>query len=295
MTNQTVSLPGKQEADMTHHTWFITGINSGLGRHMTEQLLAQGHRVAGTVRQQASVADLRQQHGDHLWTATLDLTDPAAIKTTVDQAFHHFGHIDVIVNNAGYGLFGAAEEFSIEQVQHQIDTNLLGSIYVTRAALPHLRTQGSGRLIQLSTYGGQATGPGAALYHASKWGIEGFMEATAQDIAPFNIGVTIVEPGGARTAFRAGSVLPASPLEAYDASPASRVRGVKSAALPPAPGDPARMAARIIESARQTPAPRRLVLGSDAYRFIHTALTERLVELEAQQAQAALTDASSDE
>lgn len=276
---------------MTHSTWFITGIGSGLGRHLTEQLLAHGHRVAGTVRQPDRVADLQQRHGRALWVATLDLTDPGAIHTTVDRAFGHFGRIDVVVNNAGYGLFGAAEELSDTQIQHQIDTNLLGSIHVVRAALPHLRAQGGGRLIQLSTYGGQAAGPGAALYHASKWGIEGFMEATAQDVAPFDIGVTIVEPGGARTAFRAGSVLPEHPLEVYNASPASRVRGVKSGALPPAPGDPARMAALIIESAARTPAPRRLVLGSDAYRFMHAALTERLAELEAQRAQAALTDA----
>jgi NAD(P)-dependent dehydrogenase (short-subunit alcohol dehydrogenase family) len=123
------------------------------------------------------------------------VTDTAAIRRVMDQAFADLGHVDVVVNNAGYGLFGAAEEFSDEQVAHELNTNLLGSIQVTRAALPHLREQGGGRIIQMSTWGGQAAGAGGSLYHASKWGIEGFMEATAKDVAPFGIGVTIIETG----------------------------------------------------------------------------------------------------
>ncbi len=194
---------------MTAQTWLITGVSSGFGRHMTEQLLADGARVAGTVRDPDSVADLKAAYGDQLWSAALDVTDFPAVRRVVDEAFAELGRIDVVVNNAGYGLFGAAEELSDEQVQHQIDTNMTGSIQVVRAALPHLRAQGGGRIVQLSTYGGQATHPGASLYHASKWGIEGFMESLAKEVAGFGIGVTIVEPGGARTGFRPAA--PGSP------------------------------------------------------------------------------------
>ncbi|MGA5551024.1 SDR family oxidoreductase [Streptomyces pseudogriseolus] len=273
---------------MTAQTWLITGVSSGFGRHMTEQLLADGARVAGTVRDPDSVADLKAAYGDQLWSAALDVTDFPAVRRVVDEAFAELGRIDVVVNNAGYGLFGAAEELSDEQVQHQIDTNMTGSIQVVRAALPHLRAQGGGRIVQLSTYGGQATHPGASLYHASKWGIEGFMESLAKEVAGFGIGVTIVEPGGARTGFRSGGSRLAEPLAAYDGTPAAMVRGIRNA--PASAGDPAKMAAAIIASTGRIPAPRRLVLGSDSYRFMHDALTERLAELEAQKESAATTD-----
>lgn len=175
--------------------WFITGVNSGFGRQLTEQLLARGDRVAGTVRKEGSVTDLEQEYGEQFWVGHVDVTDTPAVKQVVDRAFAEFGRIDVVVNNAGYGLFGAAEELSDEQITHILNTNLVGSIQVARAALPHLRTQGGGRIIQISTYGGQATNPGASLYHASKWGIEGFMDSLAKEVAQFGIEVTIVEPG----------------------------------------------------------------------------------------------------
>lgn len=274
---------------MVQRTWFITGINSGFGRALSEQLLAQGDRVAGTVRRPGSVADLARQYPDALWVGRLDVTDTPAVKDVVNRAFAELGRVDVVVNNAGYGLFGAAEELTDEQITQVIDTNLIGSIQVTRAALPHLRAQGGGRIIQLSTYGGQATNPGASLYHAGKWGIEGFMESTAKDVAPFGIEVTIVEPGGARTEFRFDSLQLATPMAAYDDSPAAMTRGAKDRSHPPL-GDPAKMATRIIESVEQSPAPKRLVLGSDSYRFLHAALTERLADLEAQAGTAGLTD-----
>jgi NAD(P)-dependent dehydrogenase (short-subunit alcohol dehydrogenase family) len=274
---------------MSQDTWFITGINSGFGRALTEQLLAAGHRVAGTVRKPGSVDDLAAKYGDHLWLARLDVTDPPRIREVVDGAFAGLGRIDVVVNNAGYGLFGAAEELTDEQIDHVLATNLTGSIQVTRAALPHLREQGGGRIIQLSTYGGQATHPGASLYHAGKWGIEGFMESVAKEVAPFGIGVTIVEPGGARTEFRFGSLRTATPMPAYDNTPAAMTRGAGDRSRPSL-GDPAKMAARIIESTTRTPAPLRLVLGSDSHRFVTTALRERLAQIEPQGETAASTD-----
>ena len=272
-------------------TWFITGVNSGFGREMTERLLARGDTVAGTIRTDGAMDDLKAQYGDRLWLARLDLTDTAAIAGVVGRAFAELGRIDVIVNNAGYGLFGAAEGLSDAQVDHQIATNLRGPIQVVRAALPHLRAQGGGRILQLSTYGGQATHAGASLYHASKWGIEGFMDSLAQEVAPFNIGVTIVEPGSARTGFRSAAGASLGPqLAAYVGTPAGMVHAVLQDPARVPNGDPVRMVVAMIDSVAQNPAPRRLVLGSDAYAMICRALTERLADVEAQQASAAATD-----
>jgi len=274
---------------MTQRTWLITGVSSGFGRQMTEQLLACGDRVAGTVRKMNAIDDLKDKYRGQLWLAHLDVTKTPEVKLVVNAAFAELGRIDIVINNAGYGLFGAAEELTDEQIRHQIDTNLTGSIQVVRAALPHLRAQGSGRIIQLSSYGGQATNAGASLYNASKWGIEGFIEATMKDVAPFNIGVTIIEPGGARTGFRGGSSRLGTPLAAYDNTPASMTRGIKTSTHP-SPGDPAKIARVIIDSAGQNPAPARITLGSDAYAYVHAALAERLADLEAQKDLAFSTD-----
>lgn len=275
---------------MTTRTWFITGVTSGFGRELAGQLLERGDRVAGTIRRDGSVDDLHATYGDRFWSANLDVTDMTRVREVVDAAFGELGRIDVVVNNAGYGLFGAAEELTDDQVRHQIATNLLGSIQVVRSALPHLRGQGGGRIVQISTYGGLATHPGASLYHAGKWGIEGFMESVAKEVAPFGIEVTIVEPGGARTEFRHGSLRLAAPMSAYDNTPAAMVRGIQDRARPSL-GDPARMVAEIIASVDRTPAPLRLVLGSDAYQMITQALQARLTEIVPQQTVAASTDA----
>jgi NAD(P)-dependent dehydrogenase (short-subunit alcohol dehydrogenase family) len=272
---------------MTSRTWLITGANSGFGRHLSEQLRSRGDRVVGTYRTPGSVDDLA---GDNFHAARLDVTDPAAITAVVDKAWADLGRIDVVVSNAGYGLMGAAEEMTDEQVTHQIATNLTGSIRLIRAALPHLRAQGGGRILQLSSVGGQAAWPGGSMYHATKWGIEGFAEALAGEVAPFGIGVTIVEPGGARTNFRYGSSVLADRIAAYDASPAAGIRTVLTERTTQGIGDPARMAAAMIESVDQEPAPRRLVLGSDAQQALEAALTARLADVRAQHDAAARTD-----
>jgi NAD(P)-dependent dehydrogenase (short-subunit alcohol dehydrogenase family) len=275
---------------MTSKTWMITGVSSGFGRLMTEQLLARGDRVAGTVRKADVMDDLRARYGDRLWLAELDMTDLPAIRPTVDRAFAELGPIDVVVSNAGYGLFGAAEELTDEQVDHQLATNLEGPIRLIRAALPHLRAQGGGRIIQLSTYGGQATLPGGSLYHAGKWGIEGFCDAVAQEVAAFGIGLTIVEPGGARTNFRFGNSRIGPALEAYENTPAGMTRKILADTSRQPIGDAAKMAEVILASADQNPAPRRLVLGSDSYTVIERALTERLAAVQAQKELAFSTD-----
>ena len=275
---------------MTQRTWFITGVSSGFGRDLTAQLLGRGDRVVGTVRDTGKVADLAERYPDAFHIETLDLRDTAAIRPLVDRAFQQLGRIDVIISNAGYGLFGAAEELSDHQVQDIIATNLLGSIQLIRAALPHLRTQGGGRLIQMSTYGGQVAFAGNSLYHATKWGIEGFCESVAQEVAPFHIGVTIAEPGGARTEFRYGSAQVATLLPDYDNTPAHSFLRMLDPQNGLAPGDPARMAARIIESVDEEPAPLRLVLGSQALETTLATLRTRIAGFEAQTALAASTD-----
>lgn len=276
---------------MSKRTWLITGINSGFGRELAERLLARGERVAGTVRRRDSVADLAHAHGDALWVGELDLTDGPAIARTVDAAFAALGRIDVVISNAGYGLIGAAEELTDAQIEHQLDTNLLGSIRLVRAALPHLRAQGGGRILQLSSVGGQAAFPGGSLYHATKWGIEGFIDAVAREVAVFGIGCTLVEPGSARTRFRYQSSQLGPRLPAYDVSPASHARKIIEEATSVPLGDPGRMAERMIASVDQEPAPRRLVLGSDAWQTMRAQLSERLAELEAQKESAGSTDA----
>lgn len=275
---------------MTQRTWLITGVNSGFGRLMTERLLERGDRVAGTVRKMDSMNDLKGKYGHLLWLAHLDMTDSGEIRRVVERAFAELGRIDVIASNAGYGLFGAAEELSDDQVGHQLATNLLGPIQLIRAALPYLRAQGGGRVIGLSTYGGQAALPGGSLYHASKWGLEGFLDALGQELAPLNIGVTIIEPGGARTNFRFGGAQLGTPMDAYKGTPAALVHTMMKDTSRLPPGDPVKMANIMIESVEQNPAPKRIALGSDAYGMIHKALADRLSALQAQKDLAFSTD-----
>ncbi|HMD90143.1 MAG TPA: SDR family oxidoreductase [Anaerolineaceae bacterium] len=275
---------------MIHRTWFITGVSSGFGRHLTEQLLERGDRVVGTVRDIGKMADLKERYSNTFRAELLDLRDTATIHEVIERSFAELGQIDVIISNAGYGLFGAAEELSDQQVEDIINTNLVGSIQLIRAVLPHLRTQGSGRIIQMSTYGGQVAFAGNSLYHATKWGIEGFCESVAQEVAPFGVGMTIVEPGGARTEFRYASAQVAELMPVYDDTPAHSFLKMLDPKNGLAPGDPARMAARIIESVEVEPAPLRMMLGSQALNSTLTTLRKRIADFEAQAELAASTD-----
>jgi NAD(P)-dependent dehydrogenase (short-subunit alcohol dehydrogenase family) len=271
---------------MTQRSWLITGVSSGFGRQLTQQLLERGERVVGTVRDPAKVADLARGYPDTFIAEVLDVTDMPTTREVVDRSFARLGRIDVVISNAGYGLFGAAEELTDAQVGHIVATNLTGSIQLIRAALPHLRAQGGGRIIQISSYGGQVAFAGNSLYHATKWGIEGFVESVAQEVAGFGIGLTIVEPGGARTEFRYGSAQVAALMPEYDATPAHAFLKMLDPANGLAPGDPA----RIIESVDVEPAPLRMVLGSQALEGTIATLRKRLAGFEAQQALAASTD-----
>jgi len=275
---------------MSQRTWFITGVSSGFGRELTEQLLKRGDRVVGTVRDSSKVADLRAHYPTTFNVEVLDVTDTAAIRAVVERSFAKLGRIEVIISNAGYGLFGAAEELTDKQVNDIVATNLVGSIQLIRAVLPYLRAQGGGRVIQISTYGGQVAFPGNSMYHATKWGIEGFVESVAQEVASFGIGMTIVEPGGARTEFRYGSAQVADPMPVYDGNPAHSFMQMLDPKNGLAVGDPARMAARIIESVDVEPAPLRMVLGSQALESTLTTLRKRIASFETQADLAASTD-----
>ena len=275
---------------MTQRNWLITGVSSGFGRIMAERLLARGDRVSGTVRDLEAVAGLKERYSDRLWMAVLDVSDTGAVRDVVDRAWAASGRIDAVVSNAGYGLFGAAEEFTDDEVRHQVATNLFGSIQLIRAALPHLRAQGGGRILQLSSSGGQAAVPGGSIYHATKWGIEGFMDAVAQEVAVFGIGCTLVEPGSARTDFRGHGARFAGPIEAYDPSPSRSLSRMVADPSRLSLGDPEKMVEMMIDSIEREPAPRRLALGSDAYALMHAQLSARLRELEDQRELAHSTD-----
>jgi NAD(P)-dependent dehydrogenase (short-subunit alcohol dehydrogenase family) len=275
---------------MVQRTWFITGVSSGFGHQLTQQLLERGDRVIGTVRDVGKVADVLERYPETYHAELLDVTDTAAIHEVLERSFAELGRIDVIISNAGYGLFGAAEELSDEQVEHIVATNLVGSIQLIRVALPHLRAQGGGRVIQISSYGGQVAFAGNSMYHATKWGIEGFVESVAQEVASFGIGMTIVEPGGARTEFRYGSAQVAQLMPVYDQTPAHSFLSMLDPKNGLAPGDPARMAARMIESVDVEPAPLRMVLGSQALESTLATLRKRIEGFEAQRDLAASTD-----
>ncbi len=276
---------------MADKAWLVTGASSGFGRQFVEQLLASGQRVAATVRKPEVLADLQEKHGDHLWVGVLDITDTAQLRKVVEQAFAALGRIDVVVSNAGYGLFGAAEELTDEQIRTQIDTNLVGSIQLARAVIPYLRRQGGGRILQLSSMGGQIALPALSLYHATKWAVEGFYESVAQEIAAFNIRVTLVEPGSARTNFSGTSAARAEVMPEYDAGVVGEFRRKIASPTFRRPGDPARMVAAMIRCALSDNPPRRLVLGSDAYTRMQSVLAERLAAVESQRDSAFATDA----
>ncbi|GAA2018702.1 SDR family oxidoreductase [Pseudokineococcus marinus] len=272
-------------------TWLITGTSSGFGRHLTELLLERGDTVAGTLRDPSRLDDLAARHGDRLWKRALDVTDTARVREVVDQAFADLGRVDVVVSNAGYGLFGAAEELSDAQVERQLATNVTGSIALVRAAVPHLRRQGGGRVLQVSSMGGQTAFPGMSAYHASKWAVEGFFEALAPELAPFGILTTLVEPGMARTGFGGASADVAPALAAYAGTPAAELVRGPGLPLEAMPGDPRRMAAAMVRVAELADPPRRQALGSDADATIRAVLQQRLLDMDAHRDIALSTDA----
>lgn len=269
--------------------WLITGASAGLGRIMTEKLLDRGDRVVATVRQDGVLDDLHELYPTALHVLSLDVTDVSAVRRTIDHAFSQAGRIDVVVSNAGYGLFGAAEELTDAQIDRQIATNLVGSIQVIRASLPHLRAQGGGRILQVSSEGGQTTYPNFSVYHATKWGIEGFVEAVAQEVAPFGIDFVIVEPGPTATSFGANIDGP-EPMPAYESTPSGDIRRAIASGTFVLPGDAARSVDAMIAVGDTDRPALRLALTSTAYKNILHSLASRLAALEAQKTMAFSAD-----
>lgn len=261
-------------------TWLITGASSGLGRLMCETLLARGDRVFASVRSKAVLDDMSAKYGDYLQVMVLDLSMSATIKPTVESAFAQAGRIDIVVSNAAYGLFGAAEELSDIQIERQIATNLTGSIQLIRAAIPFLRQQGGGRIVQVSSEGGQIAYPNFSLYHATKWGIEGFVEAVRQEVAAFGIDFLLVEPGPTATQFGAGLDI-ADALPPYRHTAAGKLRTAIMSGEFVVKGDAEKCVMAMIAAADAASPPLRLPLGSTAYDNIEAALKTRLDALQA--------------
>ncbi|MCL1871989.1 MAG: SDR family NAD(P)-dependent oxidoreductase [Promicromonosporaceae bacterium] len=197
-------------------TWFVTGASRGIGRAIAVAALERGDRVAATARDVSTLDDLAAAYGHAVLPLRLDVTSPQEARSAVGAAHAHLGGIDVVVNNAGYGLFGYVEELDPQQLRDQLEVNLFGALHVTQAALPLLRAQGSGHVVQVSSSSGLAAWPGLGGYHASKWALEGLSDALAQEVAGFGIAVTLVEPGPVDTAWRGASAVHSPQLPAYD-------------------------------------------------------------------------------
>jgi NAD(P)-dependent dehydrogenase (short-subunit alcohol dehydrogenase family) len=247
--------------------FLVTGSSRGLGRQIAEKVLAAGHQLVATARRPESLADLVDRHGDRVRAVELDVTDPAAARAAVRVAVDAFGRLDVVVNNAGYANVASVEDFTDQDFREQLDTNLLGVVNVTRAALPVLREQGAGHIIQVSSLGGRMTTPGMSAYQAAKFAVGGFSEVLAAEVAPLGIKVTVLEPGGMRTDWAGPSMTihPVSP--AYEPTVGAINTMLRSTLVTRAVGDPAKVADVVLTVADLEEPPVRLLLGSDAVRY----------------------------
>jgi len=255
-------------------TWFITGAGRGFGKEFARAALERGDRVAATARDVSALDDLVAAHGEAVIPLTLDVTDRAEVGQAVATAAERLGRLDVVVNNAGYGLFGMVEEITPAQLQHQLDVNLFGVLHVTQAVLPILRAQGAGHLVQISTIGGVAAFPNLGGYHASKWALEGLSEALAQEVAPFGIKVTLVEPGAFATDWAGSSAVHTSPLPQYDdVRSVMAERRARSAA---SSGDPTATGQALLEIVDSDSPPLRVLFGIAPTKLVPVLYASRL-------------------
>jgi NAD(P)-dependent dehydrogenase (short-subunit alcohol dehydrogenase family) len=239
--------------------WFITGTSRGFGREWAIAALERGDKVAATARNTATLADLVDKYGDAILPIQLDVTDRDADFAAVKQAHDHFGRLDIVVNNAGYGQFGFVEELSEQDARDQIETNVFGALWVTQAALPYLREQRSGHIIQVSSIGGIIAFPNVGIYHASKWALEGFSQALAQEVASFGVHVTLIEPAGYDTDWAGSSSRRADQLPAY-AEIHETIEAVRRQRWA-APGDPKASAAALLKVVDAQEPPLRVFFG----------------------------------
>jgi len=244
---------------MAEKVWFITGTSRGFGREWAIAALDRGDKVAATARDTATLTDLAEKYGEALLPIRLDVTDRDADFAAVKQAHDHFGRLDVVVNNAGYGHFGFIEELSEQEARAQIETNVFGALWVTQAALPYLRAQRSGHILQVSSIGGITAFQNVGIYHASKWALEGFSQSLAQEVEPFGIHVTLIEPGGFSTDWAGPSSKRSTPLPDYKEvhEAADKVRAQRTSK----PGDPAASAAAVLKIVDAPKPPLRVFFG----------------------------------
>ncbi|MFI5735611.1 SDR family NAD(P)-dependent oxidoreductase [Kribbella sp. NPDC051587] len=266
-----------EKSENNSKVWFVTGSSRGLGRTFVEAALSRGDRVAATARSTESFDDLIAVYGDAVLPLAMDVTDKEAVFASVQQAHAHFGRLDVIVNNAGYAQIGAIEELSEQDLRDQLETNVFGAVWVIQAALPHLRGQGSGHIIQLSSAAGLIASPLGGAYHASKWALEGLNEALAGEVAEFGVKVTIIEPGGFATRkgknpdpLNNGHLAATNPV--YDGL---RHRLGALAGKQPA-GDPEAAAQALLKIVDSDAPPLRILFGQGFYPMIQQAYTDRL-------------------
>jgi NAD(P)-dependent dehydrogenase (short-subunit alcohol dehydrogenase family) len=268
----------KTKIEMTK-VWFITGSSRGLGRSLTEAVLAAGDNVAATARDINMLKDLVEKYPEQLLPIQLDVTDNEAVNRAVADTVTHFDRIDVLVNNAGFGITGATEAYTEEQVRSQLETNLYAPIAITRAVLPYMRKQRSGRILQISSVGGRRGSTGVSIYQAAKFGLGGFTEALNNEVNPLGIFVTSVEPGGFRTDWAGLSMTYAAKVEGYEETTDKRAELFSTGSFQPM-GDPDKAAKVMIELADHPKPPVHLILGSEAINMIQQADMERTAEME---------------
>src|SRR3954453_8916504 len=245
--------------------FFLTGSSRGLGRHIAEAVLAAGHQLVATARQPASLADLADRYGRQILPVALDVTSPEAAAAAVTAGTEAFGRLDVVVNNAGYANLAAVEDITLADFRAQVDANLFGVVNVTKAALPMLREQGGGHVIQVSSIGGRLATPGLAAYQSAKWAVGGFSSVLAAEVAPLGIKVTVLEPGGMQTDW-AGSSMSVPPISHPYQPTVGRSAAMHNAETL-ALGDPAKVAGVLLQVAAMDDPPLRLILGSEAYAY----------------------------
>jgi NAD(P)-dependent dehydrogenase (short-subunit alcohol dehydrogenase family) len=250
--------------------WFITGASTGFGRLLAEQTLRAGHKVIATARKPEQIANLSHHYSDRCVVLPLDVTDPGQVDSAVTQAFSQFGQVDVLVNNAGYGVAGGIEEVSEAEFMPMFETNVFGLLRVTRAFLPYLRKQRSGHILNLSSIGGLLASPGLGYYSATKFAVEGLSESLAAEVAPLGIRVTIIEPGPFRTDFLGRSgVLAKTRIADYDGT-AANMRKYFAENDGKQPGDPARAVRAMMQVVESPNPPLRLLLGASALQRLRT-------------------------
>jgi NAD(P)-dependent dehydrogenase (short-subunit alcohol dehydrogenase family) len=259
---------------MAEKIWFVTGASKGFGRIWTEAALRRGDKVTATARKIEDVKALADTYGDRVLPLALDVTDRDAVFAAVKQANEHFGRLDIVINNAGYGLFGTIEEVSEKEARAQIETNLFGALWVLQAALPIMRNQKSGHLLSTSSIGGVTAFPTVGLYHASKWALEGLNQSLAQEVAGFGIKVTLIEPAGYTTDWSGPSAKRAEEIAAYDPIRQQRVESRKKRTK----GNPEATADAILQLVDDENPPLRFLLGSDGLPIIKKDYESRLAD-----------------